>query len=52
VSTYLFAEDYFNTSWSPASLYAHPFFGYARVSDTLGWIGKAHMYRFHISDPV
>jgi hypothetical protein len=45
-------EDYFNTSWSPASLYAHPFFGYARVSDTLGWIGKAHMYRFHISDPV
>jgi hypothetical protein len=45
-------EDYFNTSWSPASLYAHPFFGYARVSDQLGWIGKAHMYRFHITDPI
>ncbi len=45
-------EDYFNTSWSPASLYAHPFFGYARVSDQLGWIGKAHMYRFHVTDPI
>jgi Protein of unknown function (DUF2961) len=45
-------EDYFNTSWSPASLYAHPYFGYAHVSDQLGWLGKAHMYRFHISDPV
>jgi hypothetical protein len=45
-------EDYFNTSWSPATLYAHPFFGYAKVSDQLGWIGKAHMYRFHITDPI
>jgi hypothetical protein len=44
-------EDYFNTSWSPASLYAHPYFGYAKVSDK-EWQGKSHMYRFHLADPV
>lgn len=45
-------EDYFNTSWSPNTLYQHPFFGYARVNDKVGWLGKTHVYRFHITDPI
>ena len=44
-------EDYFNTSWCPKSLFSHPYYGYARVSDT-GWLGRTHVYRFHISDPI
>ncbi|MGW8178806.1 MAG: glycoside hydrolase family 172 protein, partial [bacterium] len=45
-------EDYFNTSWSPKNLFAHPFYGYARVNDDIGWLGRTHVYRFHIVDPV
>jgi hypothetical protein len=45
-------EDYFNTSWSPNSLFSHPFYGYARVNDDIGWLGRTHVYRFHIVDPV
>ena len=45
-------EDYFNTSWSPNTLYTHPFYGYARVNDDVGWLGRTHVYRFHVSDPV
>jgi hypothetical protein len=45
-------EDYFNTSWSPDSLYQHPFFGYARVDGETGWLGRTHVYRFHLTDPV
>jgi hypothetical protein len=45
-------EDYFNTSWSPKSKFSHPFYGYARVNDDVGWLGRTHVYRFHITDPV
>ncbi len=45
-------EDYFNTSWSPNVLFQHPYFGYARVSGSLGWLGRTHVYRFHLTDPV
>ncbi len=45
-------EDYFNTSWCPKTLYSHPYFGYARVNDDIGWLGRTHLYRFHISDPL
>ena len=45
-------EDYFNTSWCPKVLYSHPYFGYARVNDDLGWLGRTHVYRFHMSDPL
>ncbi len=45
-------EDYFNTSWCPKVIYNHPYFGYARVNDDLGWLGRTHVYRFHISDPL
>ncbi len=45
-------EDYFNTSWSPDEQFFHPFYGIARVGGTLGWLGRAHLYRFHILDPI
>lgn len=45
-------EDYFNTSWSPKDLFSHPYYGYARVNDDVGWLGRTHVYRFHIADPV
>lgn len=45
-------EDYFNTSWCPKTLFSHPYFGYARVNETFGWLGRTHVYRFHISDPI
>lgn len=45
-------EDYFNTSWAPKKLFMHPYFGYARVNDDIGYMGRTHLYRFHIPDPV
>jgi hypothetical protein len=45
-------EDYFNTSWCPKALFTHPYFGYARVNENVGWLGRTHVYRFHISDPI
>jgi hypothetical protein len=45
-------EDYFNSSWSPNEKFAHPYFGYARVPDDIGWLGRTHCYRFHIDDPI
>lgn len=45
-------EDYFNTSWSPKELFQHPYFGYARVNGETGWLGRTHLYRFHIVDPI
>lgn len=45
-------EDYFNTSWSPKELFQNPYFGYARVNGETGWLGRTHLYRFHIADPV
>ena len=45
-------EDYFNTSWSPKTLFNHPYYGYARVNDDVGWLGRTHVYRFHITDPI
>jgi len=45
-------EDFFNTSWCPKELFNHPYFGYARVNNETGWLGRTHVYRFFISDPV
>lgn len=45
-------EDYFNTAWVPKDTYRHSFFGYARQPESIGWLGRAHAYRFHITDPV
>ena len=45
-------EDFFNSSWSPNELYAHPYFGYARVPHSLAWLGRVHCYRFLLEDPI
>jgi len=52
-------EDYFCSSWSPAELYQHSYFGYALVNErggdylkNGGWLGRTHCYRFHIEDPI
>jgi len=45
-------EDYFNSSWCPKEIYAHPYFGYARVNGETGWLGRTHCYRFHMEDPI
>lgn len=51
-------EDYFNQSWCPDEHYLHPYFGTARApgrgndDPRFGWLGKTHVYRFHIQDPV
>lgn len=45
-------EDYFNTSWCPKTIFTHPYYGYGRVNEDIGWLGRTHVYRFHISDPV
>lgn len=45
-------EDYFNTSWSPNSLFSHPYYGAALVNDGTGWLGRTHVYRFHVTDPI
>jgi hypothetical protein len=45
-------EDYFNSAWCPKTAYSHPYFGFARVNNDFGWLGRTHVYRFHISDPI
>ena len=45
-------EDFFNTSWCPKEPFQSPFFGYPRVNNETGWLGRTHVYRFFINDPV
>lgn len=45
-------EDFFNSSWCPNELYQHPYFGYAKVPHSLGWMGRTHCYRFMFEDAV
>lgn len=45
-------EDFFNSSWCPNEIYLHPYFGYARIPDKFGWMGRTHCYRFFLEDPV
>jgi hypothetical protein len=45
-------EDFFNCSWCPSEQYLHPYFGYARVTNMLGWMGRTHCYRFFLEDPI
>jgi len=51
-------EDYFNQSWCPDEHYLHPYFGTARApgrgndSPRFGWLGRTHVYRFHLEDPI
>ncbi len=45
-------EDYFNSSWCPKEVFMHPYYGYPRVNNNIGWLGRTHCYRFHIQDPI
>ncbi|MDD4426108.1 MAG: DUF2961 domain-containing protein, partial [Mariniphaga sp.] len=45
-------EDFFNTSWCPKEIFYHPYFGYPRVNNETGWLGRTHVYRFLLTDPV
>lgn len=46
-------EDFFNTSWSPNKVFLHPYFGCARAPvGRGGWLGRTHLYRFFIEDPI
>lgn len=45
-------EDFFNTSWCPKTIFTHPYYGYARVNNDNGWLGRTHVYRFFIADPI
>lgn len=45
-------EDFFNTSWCPKEPFQSPFFGYPRVNGETGWLGRTHVFRFFITDPV
>jgi len=45
-------EDYFNMSWCPKTEFSHPYYGFGRINNDMGWIGRTHLYRFHIADPV
>lgn len=45
-------EDFFNTSWCPKDKFEHPYFGYPRVNNNLGYLGRTHAYRFFIQDPI
>ena len=45
-------EDLFNTAWCPKEPYQHIYFGYPRVNNDVGFLGRTHVYRFFIQDPV
>jgi Protein of unknown function (DUF2961). len=45
-------EDFFNSSWCPNEVYNHPYFGYGKVPSKMGWMGRTHMYRFLVEDPI
>ncbi|WP_289005123.1 DUF2961 domain-containing protein [uncultured Parabacteroides sp.] len=45
-------EDFFNTSWCPKEKFSHPYYGYPRINEDTGWLGRTHVYRFFISDPI
>jgi hypothetical protein len=45
-------EDLFNTAWCPKEIFMHPYFGYPRVSDSVGWLGRTHLYRFWLESPL
>ncbi len=45
-------EDFFNTSWGPKEPFSHPYFGYPRLNNDIGWLGRTHVYRFFVNDPI
>jgi hypothetical protein len=45
-------EDLFNTAWCPKEVFMHPYFGYPRVNDNFGWLGRTHLYRYWLESPL
>jgi hypothetical protein len=45
-------EDFFNSSWCPKEIYMHPYFGYPRVNNDIGHLGRTHCYRFLLESPI
>ncbi len=45
-------EDFFNSSWCPKEIYMHPYFGYGRVNEQTGWLGRTHCYNFFLESPI
>jgi hypothetical protein len=45
-------EDYFNMAYCPRTMFKHPYYGFGRVNEEEGWLGRTHLYRFHINDPI
>lgn len=45
-------EDFFNSSWCPKEIYMHPYFGYPRVNDNIGYLGRTHCYHFFLESPI
>lgn len=45
-------EDFFNTSWCPKENFSSPFYGCPRVNNDVGFLGRTHVYRFFINDPI
>ncbi len=45
-------EDIFNTAWCPKEIFMHPYFGYPRVSEGTGWLGRTHLYRYWVESPL
>ena len=45
-------EDFFNSAWCPKEIYMHPYFGYAKAPNSLGWMGRTHCYRFFFEDSI
>jgi hypothetical protein len=45
-------EDFFNTAWCPKEVFHHPYFGYPRVTESIGWLGRTHIYRFFLESPI
>jgi len=45
-------EDIFNMAWSPKEVFMHPLFGSPKVSDSAGWLGRTHLYRFWAESPM
>lgn len=45
-------EDYFCTAWCPKEAFQHPLFGIARAANPRDWLGRTHLYRWHLADPI
>ena len=45
-------EDFFNTAWCPREVFLHPYYGCPKINDDAGFMGRTHVYRYFIADPI